>query len=127
VALAPEAFLFTGRTGRPLWAKTLRKHWNAATETVGVSGMHFHDCRHFAATVAGQNGATVSDLMQRGGWSSPSMVARYVHASPERDRQIAAKMDALAAGVATPESADTSRLFASVRVRAGAKEGFSWQ
>ena len=42
-----------------------------------------------AATQAGNAGATIRDVMARGGWSSERMVLRYLHTSQDRDREIA--------------------------------------
>ena len=97
VAERPDAPLFTGTTGKHLWQKAFRRPWVQAREIVGLPQLHVHDLRHFAATMAGQAGATTSELMARGGWSSVSMVARYQHASEDRDRVIAAAMNDLAA------------------------------
>lgn len=38
-----------------------------------------HVCRHTACTLAAQAGASLADLMDLGGWSSPAMAARYMH------------------------------------------------
>ena len=47
--------------------------------------------------------------MTRGGWSSPQMVVRYQHTSPERDAHIASEMDRR-----LDELLQTSRPFAFV-------------
>jgi integrase len=47
--------------------------------------VRFHDLRHFAATIFETTGASTKEIMSRGGWKSVAMVARYEHASEERD------------------------------------------
>ena len=46
--------------------------------------------------MAGQVGATSSDLKGRGGWNTDSMVTRYQHASEDRDKHIAELLDVIA-------------------------------
>jgi integrase len=54
--------------------------------------------RHSGLTWAAASGASVADLMRRGGHASPQAALRYQHSTKDRDRAIA---DALA-GLATP-------------------------
>ncbi|MGQ0825115.1 MAG: hypothetical protein ACT4OX_08855 [Actinomycetota bacterium] len=54
-----------------------------------------HDLRHAGATLAAQAGATTRELMARLGHSSPRAALRYQHASAERDRGLAARLDEL--------------------------------
>ena len=74
--VGPEqtACLFTGRTGKPLRPKALSAVFNSVRTQLGLEWLRFHDLRHFAATQAGNAGATIRDLMARGGWSSERMV-----------------------------------------------------
>lgn len=46
--------------------------------------MRFHDLRQFAAT-----GASIKEIMSRGGRKSVAMVVRYEHAPEERDAMLA--------------------------------------
>ena len=62
VAPDPAAHLYTGSTGQPLRPKALRNAFNKVKETLGLEGLHFHDLRHFAATEAGNAGASLRDL-----------------------------------------------------------------
>jgi integrase len=114
VGSAPDSPLFTGTTGKHLWQKAVRRAWHSAIESVGVPHLHFHDLRHFAATMAGQAGATPSELMARGGWSSPQMVARYQHATEARDRSIADLLDVMAIQEESPLDEQESRPIAPV-------------
>ncbi len=96
VGLDSDSPVFTGPTGNRLWQKAVRRPFRVASEAIGLPALHFHDLRHFAATVAAQAGATTKELMARGGWASVTMVVRYQHQSPERDQAIAKNLDSLA-------------------------------
>jgi integrase len=52
-----------------------------------------HDLRHSGLTWAAATGASVAELMRRGGHASPAAALRYQHATEDRDRALA---DALA-------------------------------
>jgi len=57
--------------------------------------MHPHDLRHHAATLmARMPGITTKELMARIGHSSPRAALIYQHATAERDRQVAAFLEA---------------------------------
>ena len=71
VDAAPEAWLFCGAKGAPLVRSNFTHHWSAARRAAGVPGVHFHDLRHLAATLAAATGATTKELMARMGHSSP--------------------------------------------------------
>lgn len=66
----------------------LRNAFNKFKETLGLEKLHFHDLQHFAATEAGNAGASLRDLIARGGWSNERMALRYLHTTKERDRQM---------------------------------------
>lgn len=50
-------------------------------ESIGVSGLSAHDCRHFWATDANRNGTDPFTLQQAGGWTSMQTVQRYIDAA----------------------------------------------
>ena len=52
VGAAPDAWLFCGPKGAPLVRRNFAHHWSAARRAAGVPGVHFHDLRHLAATIA---------------------------------------------------------------------------
>jgi len=52
-----------------------------------------HNLRHSGLTWAAATGASVAELMRRGGHASPAAALRYQHATEDRDRALA---DALA-------------------------------
>ena len=86
-------YLFTGFRGGALSAGTLERHWRIARKKVGRTDLTVHDLRHSGLTLVGEAGATVAELMHRGGHSSPHAALRYQHASAERDRALAETLD----------------------------------
>jgi integrase len=106
VAPEPDALVFTSPEGCPLRRGKFRHRWGAACRKVGVEGLRFHDLRGSGATWAAHAGATVRELMDRLGHSTPEIALRYQHATRERDRAIADKLGALLRAVeAQPEPA----------------------
>jgi len=104
VAPEPDALVFTSPEGCPLRRGKFRHRWGAACRKVGVEGLRFHDLRGSGATWAAHAGATVRELMDRLGHSTPEIALRYQHATRERDRAIADKLGALLRGAeAQPE------------------------
>lgn len=49
----------------------------AALEKAGINSFRWHDLRHTWASWHGQNGTSLQELMELGGWSSFEMVLRY--------------------------------------------------
>ena len=89
VAPQASAWVFTGDKGGPLREGVWQHEWAQARGKVGLPGLHFHDLRHVAATLAAETGAGVKEIMYRIGHSSPQAALRYQHASQRRDRSIA--------------------------------------
>lgn len=62
----------------------------------GVDGLphrfRFHDLRHTGLTIFAQEGATLAELMRRGGHADIRIVLRYQHATMDRDRELANRM-----------------------------------
>jgi integrase len=54
-----------------------------AVERAGVAPLRWHDLRHTFASWAVQNGMTLQELMQLGGWKTFSSVLRYAHLAPD--------------------------------------------
>ena len=50
-------------------------------QSIGIESLSAHDCRHYWATRATQQGTHPRALQQAGGWNSPAMVMRYVDES----------------------------------------------
>jgi integrase len=97
VAADPEALVFTGEKGAVLRSGNFRRavRWDEAVRAAGIAGdFHFHDLRHTGNTLAAAAGASTRELMQRMGHSSMRAALIYQHATSERDREIAAGIDA---------------------------------
>jgi len=56
----------------------------------------FHDLRHGGPTAAAQTGASLTEVMARGGHSTPRAALIYQHAAKSRGAEIAAAMSVLA-------------------------------
>ena len=54
-----------------------------AVKAANLAPLRWHDLRHTFASWAVQNGVTLPELMQLGGWRSYSMVQKYAHLAPE--------------------------------------------
>jgi integrase len=93
----PDALLFPAESGGHLQPSTLYRHWHAARAAAGRPDLRFHDCRHSAAVLAALTGATLAELMNRLGHSTPAAALRYQHVATGRDRQIADALSKLAA------------------------------
>ena len=91
VAEDPDAFVFAGTSGRPIWRGNFNKlvNWRAAVVKIGQPGLHFHDLRHTGNTLAARTGASTRDLMARMGHDSPQAAMIYQHATAAVDRAIA--------------------------------------
>lgn len=77
---------------------TLSKVFTRAREKAGRPDLRFHELRHTGLTFAASTGATLADLMNRGGHSTPAAALRYQHAVSGRDAVIASALSDLAAG-----------------------------
>lgn len=88
----PNALVFIGPKGGRLRRSNFRKFWNRAREAVGMPELHFHDLRHTGNTMAAAQGASLKELMERMGHSSPRAALIYLHATRERDQKIARGM-----------------------------------
>lgn len=71
----------------PFSANFINKHWRRISDERGL-GLSFHDLRHMNASVMMMLGVPEKYAMERGGWSTPSvMKSVYQHTfSSERDR-----------------------------------------
>lgn len=59
------------------------KAFKDAVKRAGVAPLRWHDLRHTFASWAVQNGVTLHELMELGGWKSYSMVLVYAHLAPD--------------------------------------------
>lgn len=107
-----DGVVFTGPEGTPLRRATLSRAWRAAVAATGApENLRLHDLRHHAATLtARMPGVTTRELMARIGHASPRAALIYQHATAERDRAIAAFLDAEVAAAVTPKRAEVVAL-----------------
>jgi integrase len=70
-------------------------YWRAR-QAAGRPDLRFHDLRHTQAVMAAQTGATLAELMNRLGHSTPAMALRYQHLVSGRDAEIAKALSAMA-------------------------------
>ena len=91
----PEALIFTGAKGRHLRASTFGPavRWRDTVAALGLPGFHFHDLRHTGNNLAASAGASTRELMHRMGHSTVRAALIYQHATDERAREIAKRMD----------------------------------
>ena len=92
-----EALLFVEpSTGSFAGEKRFRTAWEAARDAIGQPQLHFHDLRHAAGVLAAHSGATVRELMDRLGHTTPGMSMRYQHTAANRAAELADRLSALA-------------------------------
>lgn len=86
----PDAWLFPNAAGTaPLLHRTFSRVWERARVAAGRPDLHLHDLRHSGLTWVAQSGASIAELMRRGGHKSPDAAMRYQHAADERDKALA--------------------------------------
>lgn len=86
--------LFPSGTGNPLHHRTFGNWWNKARIAAGRPNLRFHDLRHTGATMAAQSGATLKELMDRLGHTTPKAALVYQHTATNRDQLIAERLSA---------------------------------
>ena len=84
----PAAWLFTGELGGPMTPSTLDRVWQRARKSIGRTDLCLHDLRHSGLTWSAASGASVAELMGRGGHAHPAAALRYQHATEDRDRRL---------------------------------------
>ena len=98
-ASQPDALVFTSPAGAPLHDGNFRRRvWRPALAEAGLSETHFHDLRHTGNTLTATAGASLRELMDRMGHSSPRAALIYLHGSDARQRAIADGLSRLVEG-----------------------------
>ncbi len=97
-APGPESLLFpaAGDPTRHLAPASLYKTYYRARNIAGRPDLRWHDLRHTGAVLAAHTGATLAELMNRLGHSTPTAALRYQHATNDRDTHIANALSQLA-------------------------------
>ncbi|MFW0784852.1 site-specific integrase [Gordonia sp. CPCC 206044] len=94
----PEVLLFPADHGGHLQPSTLYRHFYRARQVAGREDLRWHDLRHTGAVLAAGTGATLAELMDRLGHSTPQAAMRYQHSAQGRDRAIASALSKLIEG-----------------------------
>lgn len=82
----------TARRGRASQT-ALDEAWREARGAAARPGLRFHDLRHTGLTLYAREGATLAELLNRGGRTDVGVALRYQHATVERDRALTARMN----------------------------------
>ncbi|BBG03977.1 MULTISPECIES: tyrosine-type recombinase/integrase [Pseudonocardia] len=96
-----EGLVFTGDRDGPLRRGNFHRAtaWTRTVVAAGLpSGFHFHDLRHTGNHLAATAGASTRELMHRMGHGSMRAALIYQHATTERDRAIAQRLNDLVQG-----------------------------
>jgi integrase len=83
-------FVFT-YNGKPIKRFNTRA-WTKALKRAGIKDFKWHDLRHTWASWHVQNGTSLQELQQLGGWSGLEMVLRYAHLSSDHLRGAAERI-----------------------------------
>ena len=75
--------------------QTSTKAWYRALERAGIEHFRWHDLRHTWASWHVQNGTSLQELMELGGWASYQMVLRYAHLATGQLIDAASRIDGL--------------------------------
>ena len=78
-------------SGKPLY-KASNRAWYEALRGAKLVGFRWHDLRHTWASWAVQNGVSLRELMELGGWKSYQMVIRYSHLAKDHLSEAASKV-----------------------------------
>ncbi|WP_409482769.1 tyrosine-type recombinase/integrase [Arsenicicoccus dermatophilus] len=88
--------VFVGEKGGMIRRSNWAVIWRRARDAAGVpDSVHLHDLRHTGNHFAARSGASTRELMARMGHSSMRAALIYQHATEERDRAVAAALDAV--------------------------------
>lgn len=77
---------------KPLSQSAFDRYWRPAREAV-KPGFKFHWLRHTGLTLYARGGATIEELMRRGGHRDRDAAARYQHATKQRDKALTDAMN----------------------------------
>ena len=70
--------------GKQPFSQVNTKAWRKALSRAGIKNFRWHDLRDTWASWHVQNGTSLQELQQLGGWASFNMVLRYAHQSSNR-------------------------------------------
>ncbi|MGW6011454.1 tyrosine-type recombinase/integrase [Streptomyces sp. NPDC055210] len=91
----PDGLVFLGEKGAAFRRSSFGRKWRRARDVVGMpNGFRFYDLRHTGHTLSTRSGATLKDTMVRAGQSSEKAALIYQHSDADRQREVAAGLDA---------------------------------
>lgn len=82
--------LFKHRSGGELLVHHIQYAWTRAREKAGITQFTWHGLRHAGLTWFAQEGATLAEIMERGGHRSVEAAMRYQHAEANRASKLVA-------------------------------------
>lgn len=88
-----DALVFGTSTGRPLTGGSRTTMFARARHAIGRDDLTWHDLRHSAMTLVALTGATLPELMERAGHSTPRAALHYQHAADDAQKRIAERLD----------------------------------
>lgn len=92
-----DGLVFPAAGGGYLNHGSFYKQWRKARTAAGRPDLRLHDARHTGAVMAAQAGATVRELMDRLGHTTPTTALLYQHTADGRAAEIARRLSAMAA------------------------------
>jgi integrase len=98
-----ERWVFT-YAGRRIFKSS--SAWDTAKRKAGIRDFRFHDLRHTWASWHVQNGTSLQELMELGGWKTFEMVLRYAHLAPEKLLSVARRIERTSSAVPGTPVAD---------------------
>jgi len=96
--LAPDDLLFPAPRGGYMIAPTFGKMFRAAADAIGRPDVRVHDLRHFGLTRYAMAGASLAEIMDRGGHLTVDAAQVYFNIAHGRDAEISARMVEMANG-----------------------------
>ncbi|MBL0886189.1 tyrosine-type recombinase/integrase [Myceligenerans indicum] len=92
--LGPDGLVFTNSEGGALRRSAFWERWHAAMKDARMSGLTFHDLRHYYASLLIRHGASVKAVQARLGHKNASeTLDTYSHLWPDEDDQTRAAID----------------------------------
>ncbi len=88
----PTAPVLCGPRGARVSQSALDRHWRESRDQAGRPGFHFHNLRHTGLSAYAVQGATLAELLHRGGHTDVTVALRYQHATATRDRALTERL-----------------------------------
>ena len=88
----PTAPVICGQRRARVSQSALDRHWRDARDQAGRPGFHFHNLRHTGLSEYAVQGATLAELLHRGGHTDVTVALRYQHATVVRDRALTERL-----------------------------------